>query len=291
MNAAWKSTTLAEACTFANGLWKGEVGPLVNVGVIRNTNFNKDGSLDDSDIAYLDVEAKKFQNRRLEYGDVILEKSGGGPKQAVGRVVLFDKQEGDFSFSNFTSSIRVNDKGSLDFRYLHKYLHWQYVSGVTETMQSHSTGIRNLNGDAYKNIKLVYPPLSEQQRIVAILDEAFDGIATAKANAEKNLQNARALFDSHLKSVFDQRGDGWAEKTLEDIAQVKGGKRVPKGYKLQIEQTDFPYMRVTDFNDVGSIDMSNLRYVSSEVHQQLRNYTIHSSDLYLSIAGTIEKLE
>ena len=64
MNAIWKSTTLAEACTFANGLWKGEVGPFVNVGVIRNTNFNKDGSLDDSDIAYLDVEAKKFQKDR-----------------------------------------------------------------------------------------------------------------------------------------------------------------------------------------------------------------------------------
>ena len=46
------------------------------------------------------------------------------------------------------------------------------------------------------------PPLPEQQRIVGILDEAFEGIATAKANAEKNLQNARALFESHLQSVF-----------------------------------------------------------------------------------------
>jgi type I restriction enzyme S subunit len=52
------------------------------------------------------------------------------------------------------------------------------------------------------------PPLPEQQRIVGILDEAFDGIATAKANAEKNLQNARALFESHLNSVFTQRGEG-----------------------------------------------------------------------------------
>ena len=54
--------------------------------------------------------------------------------------------------------------------------------------------------------------LPEQQRIVGILDEAFDGIATAKANAEKNLQNARALFESHLQSVFTQRGEGWVEK-------------------------------------------------------------------------------
>ena len=66
------------------------------------------------------------------------------------------------------------------------------------------------------------PPLPEQQRIVGILDEAFDGIATAKANAEKNLQNARALFESHLNSVFTQRGAGWAEKRLAEIAKVFG---------------------------------------------------------------------
>ena len=65
-----------------------------------------------------------------------------------------------------------------------------------------------------KAIRNSLPPLPEQQRIVGILDEAFEGIATAKANAEKNLQNARALFESHLQSVFTQRGKGWVEKTL-----------------------------------------------------------------------------
>ncbi len=65
-----------------------------------------------------------------------------------------------------------------------------------------------------KEIEVVYPDRSEQQRIVGILDEAFGGIATAKANAEKNLQNARALFESHLQSVFTQRGEGWVETTI-----------------------------------------------------------------------------
>jgi len=66
------------------------------------------------------------------------------------------------------------------------------------------------------------PPLPEQQRIVGLLDEAFESIATAKANAEKNLQNARALFESHLQSVFTQRGKGWKQKTLEEIATTFG---------------------------------------------------------------------
>src|SRR5437016_14198047 len=103
----WEQTKSHEqVCQFSNGLWKGEKPPFVSVGVIRNTNFTKEGTLDDSDIAYLDVEAKKLENRRLQFGDIILEKSGGGPKQPVGRVALFDK-EGDYSFSNFTAALRV----------------------------------------------------------------------------------------------------------------------------------------------------------------------------------------
>lgn len=218
----WQVAPLSELTQFINGLWKGEDPPFVHVGVIRNTNFTKDGDLDNSDIAYLDVEAKKFLKRRLQFGDLILEKSGGGPKQPVGRVVLFDKTEGDFSFSNFTAAIRVVNSTALDARFLHKYLHWVYVSGRTETMQSHSTGIRNLNGDAYKAIKVAYPPLTEQRRIVAILDEAFEGIATAKANAEKNLQNARKVFVHHREAALAAKPD-WHEAPLSELCTIKHG--------------------------------------------------------------------
>ena len=74
-----------------------------------------------------------------------------------------------------------------------------------------------------RELELRYPPLPEQQRIVTLLDEAFDGIATARANAEQNLQNARAIFESHLQSVFTQRGDGWAEKRLADVTTIING--------------------------------------------------------------------
>ena len=65
-----------------------------------------------------------------------------------------------------------------------------------------------------------FPRSPSSSRIVAILDEAFDGIATAKANAEKNLQNARALFESHLQSVFTERGEGWVEKRSSDVTSI-----------------------------------------------------------------------
>ena len=90
----------------------------------------------------------------------------------------------------------------------------EYITGAAQP---------KLNQRALNSIPIPVPPLAEQQRIVCILDEAFEGIATAKANAEKNLQNARALFESHLQSVFTQRGEGWVEKPLEECFRLKSG--------------------------------------------------------------------
>jgi type I restriction enzyme S subunit len=73
-----------------------------------------------------------------------------------------------------------------------------------------------------KAIRIPVPSLPEQKQIVGILDEAFEGIATAKANAEKNRQNARALFESHLQSIFTQCGEGWVERRLGEISKEFG---------------------------------------------------------------------
>lgn len=80
-----------------------------------------------------------------------------------------------------------------------------------------------------KELQIAYPAKPEQQRIVAILDEAFAGIATARAATEQNRKNARALFESHLQSVFSQRGEGWVETTLNGCCeQIFAGGDVPK---------------------------------------------------------------
>ena len=281
MKDGWTTKTLDEVCDFTNGLWKGEKPPFLTVGVIRNTNFTKEGALDDSDIAYIEVEVKKFEKRRLQLGDIILEKSGGGPKQPVGRVVLFDKQDGEFSFSNFTAALRVRDPREVDFRYLHKFLHWTYLSGVTEGIQSHSTGIRNLNGDAYKAIAFNYPSLPEQQRIVALLDEAFAGLATAKANGERNLQNARAIFESHLESVFSQRGEGWLETTLAQIGKISMCKRI---FKEETSMSgEIPFYKIGTFGKEANA------FITSKTYNEYKSkYPFpKKGDVLISASGTI----
>ncbi|HEY4011372.1 MAG TPA: restriction endonuclease subunit S [Acidobacteriaceae bacterium] len=282
----WQTRALEEVCQFSNGLWKGEKPPFVNVGVLRNTNFTREGTLDHSDIAYLDVEAKKLEKRRLQFGDIILEKSGGGPKQPVGRVALFDKEDGDFSFSNFTAAIRVLDPNKLDFRFLHKFLHWTYLSGVTEGMQSHSTGIRNLDADAYKALKIALPEAAEQRRIVAIVDEAFVAIATAKANAEKNLQNARALFESYLHRVFVDPVDGWVERTLGDVCQFENGDR-GKNYPNRDEYVDsgIPWINTGHIERDGTLSQDEMNFISREKYESLRSGKIRPGDLVYCLRG------
>ena len=83
--------------------------------------------------------------------------------------------------------------------------------------------------------------------------------------------------------------DQWQIKPLSEVAKIKGGKRVPKGEKLVFENTGYPYIRVADFTDDGTIDLSDIRYVTEDVFKQIKNYTINSEDLYISIAGTIGK--
>ena len=105
-----------------------------------------------------------------------------------------------------------------------EYQPWinHFVASIRDAIHGTGTGATfpNVSGTMLAGFELVMPPLPEQQRIVGILDEAFDGIAAAKANAEKNLQNARALFESYLQGVFTQRGDGYARKKLDEVCAI-----------------------------------------------------------------------
>ncbi len=85
------------------------------------------------------------------------------------------------------------------------------------------TTVKHISSKQILEIEFPVPPLAEQRRIVGLLDEAFAGLATAKANAEKNLQNARALFESHLNDVFTKKGDGWLETTIGGVCDFRGG--------------------------------------------------------------------
>jgi type I restriction enzyme S subunit len=131
------------------------------------------------------------------------------------------------------------------------------------------------------DFQLPVPPLPEQRRIVGILDEAFAGLASAKANAEKNLQNARALFESHLQSVFSQRGKGWVETTLGEIGKVSMCKRIFK--EETTANGDIPFYKI------GTFGKDPDAFIPIRTYNEYRaKYSFpKKGDVLISASGTI----
>lgn len=167
------------------GLWTGTKPPLKKVAVIRNTNFTMKGDLDLSNVAMIDVEENAFHKRKLVDGDIIIEKSGGSDSQAVGRVVLFDKIEGEYAYSNFTVRIRLVNNTFIP-QYLHAYLNDYYQRGYTFQLQSGSSGLKNLDINRYLEIPVPLPSLDIQQQIVSECEKIDEEYASAQEQIEKS---------------------------------------------------------------------------------------------------------
>jgi type I restriction enzyme S subunit len=115
---------------------------------------------------------------------------------------------------------------------------------------------KNLDVSAFRALPLFVPSdIKDQQRIVGILDKAFEGIATAKANAEQNLQNARALFESYLQSVFTRRGPEWKQRTLAEIATTFGrgkSKHRPRN-EPKLYGGKYPFVQTGDIRNADHL--------------------------------------
>jgi type I restriction enzyme S subunit len=133
-------------------------------------------------------------------------------------------------------------RATIDSKFLYHYL--CSIVGLLNSLGTGAT-FKELSGGKLKEVPIPIPPLAEQQRIVALLDEALAGLSTAKANAERNLQNARAIFESHLQSVFSQRGEGWVEKRLNEVCVLINGRAYKKEEMLGAGK--HPLLRVGNF--------------------------------------------
>jgi type I restriction enzyme, S subunit len=103
-----------------------------------------------------------------------------------------------------------------------KYLYY-FLLGIDFLKYGQGAAIPHIYYKDYSKENILVPPLLVQKEIVSILDKAFEKISKARENAERNLKNSKEVFESYLQSVFENKGDGWEEKTLGKIAKVIGG--------------------------------------------------------------------
>jgi len=172
--------------------------------------------------------------------------------------------------------------GSLQMRYL-EYL---FRGGIDISRAITGAAQPQITRQNLAPLEISYPAsIDEQQRIVGILDEAFEDIAKARANSERNLQNARALFESHLQSVFTQRGPGWVETTLEKVlaVQPQNGWSPPAANHSDSGTPVLTLSSVTGFH----FRPGKLKFTSASTDSR-RNYWVKNGDFLITRSNTPE---
>jgi type I restriction enzyme S subunit len=165
--------------------------------------------------------------------------------------------------------------------------YWLTERRTVERINRTSTGARmpRANVKEILNFEFPLPPIAEQKQIVAILDEAFEGIDGAIANTERNLANARELFESYLNAIFTRKDDGWVEKKLGEISQRVSVGHVGSTSKFYCEPEDgIPFIRSQNVRP-GRLELDDARYVTPEFHKQLKKSQLFPGDLLFVRVG------
>jgi len=160
------------------------------------------------------------------------------------------------------------------------------MTSRAEQLNGMATGatIKYLSKKKFQNLEVPVPPLSEQKRIIAILDEAFEAIDQAKANIERNIQNAEELFQSKLNEVFSQQGEGWEEKKLIEITTKIGSGATPRGGKNSYKESGLSLIRSLNVYDEG-FQEDKLAFIDDKQAEKLSNVELYEGDVLLNITG------
>jgi type I restriction enzyme S subunit len=210
VNAGWLVVKLGDVCTFVRGPFGGSLKKSMFVSS-GYAVYEQQHAIHNQfeDIRYF-VNKKQFQEMQrfeIQGGDLIMSCSG-----TMGRVAIVPKNVRRGIINQ--ALLKLTPAANI----LNTFLQfWMESEAFQDAIKEYSGGaaIQNVASvKILKEIKVPLPSVQEQKRIVAILDQASEGIATAKVNAEKNLENARAIFDGQLESVFTQGGERWVETTI-----------------------------------------------------------------------------
>ncbi|WP_378957058.1 restriction endonuclease subunit S [Pelosinus sp. sgz500959] len=273
----------------------------VEIAVIRVADIRGiDVAIDDLTIRR--VKESKLPGRIIGERTVLLEKSGGGEKQAVGRAVLGRMIEFDAICSNFMAKTDCSPKDSpLFVAYL---LDSAYNCGINTAHIQQTTGIQNLRVTDYLNTKFAFPSLSEQERIAAYLESSCVEIDRAIATKCLQLETLDALrkeaiqravtrgLDEHAE--LRQTGSIWMEKVpvgwdlicLKRVAKIQGGLTLGKVYDGPVIER--PYLRVANVQD-GYLALEDVTIIEVPL-EVAKRVELRIDDVLMTEGGDLDKL-
>ena len=179
-------------------------------------------------------------------------------------------------------------------RKLYKYFFLNFEQYLFDNATG--TTFAQVNSNILQKMPLALPPLAEQQRIVERIESLFAKLDEAK----ENLQNVLDGFETRKAAIFHKAFTGeltanwrkqhgvsmesWEERKIENIGSVKGGKRVPKGLQLTLENTGHPYIKAGNLKQ-GTVIKNDIMFVPEKVWNIIKNYTVSAGDVYITNVG------
>ena len=277
MKKGWKTEPLGELCDIRNGSTPSKGNPA----------FWDEGTIPWFTIDDMREQGRAISSTRQKITKTALSETSVKllPEDSV--LLCCTASVGEFAITRIPlttnqqfNGLVVKNRNQLDPNFL-----FHYASTLKDELLglSGKTTIDFIPISRLRDVAVPVPPLAEQQRIVGLLDEAFEGLATAKANAEKNLQNARALFESHLQSVFTQRGPGWVETTLGEAYDVRDGTHDSPKYHA----TGYPLITSKNLKREG-LSFDDVRLISEQDYTKINERSaVHKGDVLFAMIGTI----
>jgi type I restriction enzyme S subunit len=222
MKKDWEIKKLIEVCeVITKGTTPTSLGfKFTDEGVnfIKVESLTESGQIIPNKVAYISEECHESLKRsQLKENDILFSIAG-----ALGRIGIVNKAIVPANTNQALAIVRLAKNSGISVSFLAKYFTSNIISEEIEKLKG-GAAQQNLSLGQLNNLPIPIPSLPEQQRIVAVLDEAFAAIAKAKDNAEQNLKNAKELFDVYLHKYYSSKEDGWEEKKLKEVAEYFNG--------------------------------------------------------------------
>lgn len=277
MKNGWQTSTLGEVLAVLRNGVNCKQDKSGNGDKISRIESIADASFDVGKVGYSKLSENDKERYHLQQGDILFSHINSAVH--VGKTAIFDCEGPVYHGVNL---LLMRPKNIITSAYLDHALKHLFWSGYWRRACKQSVNQASVNQQDISKVEIRYPKsLNEQNRIVSVLDDAFEGIATAKANAEKNLQNSGDLFESYLQNIFANPGEEWEGKKLGDIGKVSMCKRVFKDQTTIIG--DIPFYKI------GTFGKEPNAYISHEIYDEFRKKFSFpkKGDILISASGTI----
>lgn len=279
MREVWPDVRLGDISSVNYGYTAKASFESVGPKFLRITDIKKHG-VDWSTVPSCLIDDGDFERHKLQHDDIVFARTGA----TTGKSYRLDNPKNSVAAS-YLIRLRIRDKSVLPSFVSLFFQTKKYWDAVTEGTIGSAQG--GFNASKLGELVISKPPIPEQKRIVAILNEAFEGIDAAIANTQKNLANARELYDSYLNDVFTKKGEGWVEKKLvQCVSSISTGPFGSMLHKSDYIDGGIPIVNPINIID-DRIEANYNKTVSEKTIKNLNTYILDVDDIVIGRRGEI----